>query len=278
MYEAMMGFGVAGNFAGHLEQAGEASDFVGVQVQEKHAPKGMFPFYVPGLAGQLGVYPVSSRRIVVPEAGGNLQIEPEVVLVVDLAYRDERVVSLTPRRFGAYNDCSIRRPNARKISEKKNWGPQSKGVASDLIEIDHFSRGGVMDRYRLGCYLLRDGELHTYGVDSALLGYSYFYQTLADWMIVTLNEQQDAGPLEHLHGLLRQTGFPAQALVGIGATRYTPYGETTFLKSGDVAYVAVYDETRYDTAALTEIMREGREETRAGLSLLRQTIETGDEK
>lgn len=276
MFNEMIGFGVAGNFAGHLEQAGEASDFVGVQVQEQHAPKGMFPFYVPGSAGQLGVYPVSSRRIVVPEAGGNLQIEPEVALVVDLAYQNERVVALTPRRFGAYNDCSIRRPNARKISDKKNWGAQSKGVAADLIEIDRFARGGIMDRFRLGCYLLRDGELHTYGVDSALLGYSYFYETLTDWMVGVLNEQQDAGPLEHLHGLLRQAGFPAQALIGIGATRYTAYGETTFLKSGDVAYVAVYDETQYDLAALSAIMRGGDETPRAGLSLLRQTIETGD--
>lgn len=35
------GFGVAGNFAGHLEQAGEAGDFVKV-VTEGYAPKGIF--------------------------------------------------------------------------------------------------------------------------------------------------------------------------------------------------------------------------------------------
>jgi len=41
-----IGFGVAGNFTGHLEQAGEASDFVGVEAAAG-APKGVFPFYVP---------------------------------------------------------------------------------------------------------------------------------------------------------------------------------------------------------------------------------------
>ena len=40
------GFGVAGNFAGHLEQAGEAVDFTNVE-SAGNAPKGIFPWYVP---------------------------------------------------------------------------------------------------------------------------------------------------------------------------------------------------------------------------------------
>lgn len=39
-----IGLGVAGNFAGHLEQAGEASDFVAVVVRDTTAPKALFPF------------------------------------------------------------------------------------------------------------------------------------------------------------------------------------------------------------------------------------------
>ena len=39
----MIGFGVAGNFAGHLEQAGEASDFVNVKVKDAIQPKAIFP-------------------------------------------------------------------------------------------------------------------------------------------------------------------------------------------------------------------------------------------
>lgn len=39
-----IGLGVAGNFAGHLEQAGEASDFVTVVVRDTSAPKALFPF------------------------------------------------------------------------------------------------------------------------------------------------------------------------------------------------------------------------------------------
>ena len=51
--KSWFGFGVAGNFAGHLEQAGEAADFTTVQA-DGDAPKGIFPWYVPGHDGQLG--------------------------------------------------------------------------------------------------------------------------------------------------------------------------------------------------------------------------------
>ena len=48
MWNQVIGLGVAGNFAGHLEQAGESADFVDVVVADQNAPKGIFPFYLPG--------------------------------------------------------------------------------------------------------------------------------------------------------------------------------------------------------------------------------------
>ena len=47
VFRHVIGFGVAGNFAGHLEQAGEANDFLTVEVKEAVQPKAIFPFYVP---------------------------------------------------------------------------------------------------------------------------------------------------------------------------------------------------------------------------------------
>ncbi|KHE14776.1 hypothetical protein OI71_12810, partial [Aeromonas hydrophila] len=174
-----IGLGVAGNFAGHLEQAGEASDFVAVVVRDTSAPKALFPFYVPGHPGQLGVFPLSGNAIFLPEAAVSgdekVQIEPEVALWCELEYAGEQVVAIHPRAFGAYNDCSIRRPNAKKISEKKNWGEESKGLAPALLPLSHFAAGCELDDYRIACYLERDGELHPYGVDSAAVDYSYFH-------------------------------------------------------------------------------------------------------
>ncbi|MDX1352936.1 MAG: DUF5718 family protein, partial [Thiomicrorhabdus sp.] len=63
----MIGFGVAGNFAGHLEQAGETPDFVNVKTASSNAPKGLFPYYVAGSNKQVGVYPLSSTEIHYPK-------------------------------------------------------------------------------------------------------------------------------------------------------------------------------------------------------------------
>ena len=43
----MATFGVAGNFTGHLEQAGEAKDFSNIATKDKNAPKAIFPTYLP---------------------------------------------------------------------------------------------------------------------------------------------------------------------------------------------------------------------------------------
>ncbi|ELV7508965.1 DUF5718 family protein [Aeromonas veronii] len=254
-----IGLGVAGNFAGHLEQAGEASDFVAVVVRDTTAPKALFPFFVPGHPGQLGVFPLSDKAIFLPEAAVSgdekVQIEPEVALWCELEYAGKQVVAIHPRAFGAYNDCSIRRPNAKKISEKKNWDEASKGLAANLLPLSGFAAGCELDDYRIACYLERDGELHAYGVDSAAIDYSYFHGKLLDWAIDKFNHQQDEGPAEHIQGLLAQAGHPPHALISIGATRYTPFGETHFLKPGDTSCVVVYPGSRYSEADIREAIR-----------------------
>ncbi|MGL4984189.1 MAG: DUF5718 family protein, partial [Plesiomonas sp.] len=257
----MIGLGVAGNFAGHLEQAGEAKDFVAVAVSDAVAPKAIFPFYVPNTCAAesvphfLHTYPLSSDHIVPPADADNLQIEPEVAIVCDIHYQNGQVVGLTPRQFAAYNDCSIRRPNAKKISEKKNWGMCSKGVSATLLDIDKFAEGGVMDDYRIACYLVRDGQVHAYGIDSPVVEYSYFHHRLLDWLINQMNFQQDQGPAENIAALLKQAGYPAQALISIGATRYTEFGETHFLRLGDRSVVVVYNSQFYSAHDIEEKVR-----------------------
>ena len=105
-----IGFGVAGNFAHHLEQAGEAGDFVDVKVDDENAPKGIFPFYLPNSDTFLGTYPLSGKVINHPRTKeGNLQMEPEVALICEVVYEDDKVKDIVPNFFTAYNDCSIRK-------------------------------------------------------------------------------------------------------------------------------------------------------------------------
>jgi hypothetical protein len=244
-YQNFLGLGIAGNFALHLDQAGEAEDFKDIITADEAAPKGMFPFYLPlhveSAKEILNTYPLSSDTIKLPNQDVNVQAEPEVGLTCRLEYTDGKLSKIIPTHFGAYNDCSIRVKGAAKISDKKNWGENSKGISDNLIAIDKFSDGGIMDDYSIASFLRRDGEIHAYGEDVELNGYSYFYEKLLDWMTNQINTQKDFGPLEPLSEYIATCSEPKEAIISIGATRYTPYGETTFLKSGDEVIIIVYN-------------------------------------
>lgn len=243
-YKNYVGLGIAGNFALHLDQAGEAEDFKDIITEDEAAPKGMFPFYLPkkveAAKDILNTYPLDSEYIKLPKEDVNVQAEPEVGLVCELNFVSDKLESIKPTHFGAYNDCSIRVKGASKISDKKNWGASSKGLSNTLFEIDKFEEGGVMDKFSIASFLKRGEEIHAYGEDVELNGYSYFYSKLTDWMTEQINTQEDFGPLENLISYLDECEHPSKAIISIGATRYTEYGETTFLKSGDEVIIIVY--------------------------------------
>lgn len=271
-YKEYLGLGVAGNFALHLEQAGESEDFKDVIAEDPNGPKGMFPFYIPNRSDFLGTYPLSGDSLILPQQECNVQIEPEVALICDLMYDSlGNVTAIIPRFFGAYNDCSLRIEGASKISHKKNWGTCSKGLSDTLIPIDHFTAGGVMDSYRIASFLRRDGMLMRYGEDVELKGYSYFYDKLIAWMIHQINSQANMGPLEPVSEYLKDAGLPKQAIISIGATRYTHFGETTFLQEGDEIIVVVYDNNRYCMNPILMMANSGKLEVE-GVSALVQKV------
>ena len=80
-------------------------------------------------------------------------------------------------------------------------------------------------------------------MDSPLLGYSYYGEVLLDWIVERLANQKGSPdtPLEDVGALMAASGHPEHVLIGIGATRYTPLGESTYLQAGDEAVVRVYD-------------------------------------
>ena len=268
--EKFIGLGIAGNFTHHLEQAGESGDFIGIETHEEEAPKGIFPAYVPGSPELVGTFPFSETKIRAKEES-DLHMEPEVALWCDVEYDKGDVARIVPTHFTAYNDCSIRVEGAEKISHKKNWGRDSKGISSQKIAIDRFEEGGIMDRYAIVSYLRRDGVLHQYGEASEMLGYSYFHTKLLDWIVQQINTQEDIGPLEHLQTHFAMADFPKKLLISIGATRYTPYGERTYLQKGDELFVLLYPFERYTPAQIERMIEEGRFEEE-GLSWLHQQV------
>jgi len=243
--------GVAGNFAHHLEQAGELEDFKNIVTKEQHAPKGLFPFYLPNSECFLGLYSIGTNVLHLPTYEANAQVEPEIAVLFDIVYDvDMKVLDLQATKFTTFNDCTIRKEGAKKISQKKSWGINSKGIGDKWISIDKFEEGGVMDNYHLCSFVRRDGILHPYGVDAPLLGYSYFYEKLKHWLIDKMNTQEDFDPLENIAEHLKTCAYPKQVLVSIGATAYADFGEHNYLKNEDEVFVIAYDK-HCDDASIT---------------------------
>ena len=271
-WSTVPGFGVAGNFTGHLEQAGESPDFINVQTAEAAAPKGMFPFYIPAdMDHYLSTNPYSHSTIRLLNEHENHQIEPELSILFSVQYQGTLVKRLIPTRLFAHNDCSIRRKGARKISEKKNWGAESKGVSQESIAIESLD-SELVQHLHLGCYLIRDGVIHDYGLTSPVCNYSYFNQQLLDWMVLKLNTQENFGPLENLKEWLQVAGQPNQILVSVGATKYTNYGESTFLKPNDVSVVVLYDSRKHTADSVNAIAQSEHTQGQEGLVILKQLV------
>lgn len=268
----IIGFGIAGNFALHLEQAGEADDFALVQTDDEYAPKGIFPFFVPGNKGFLGRNCIDCNILHLPKNTNlSVQMEPEIALRCALEYADGKVTSVQPLKFSAFNDASVRNDKtATKISQKKNFSHGSKGFGNE-IAIDKFSTGGVCDRYSLVSFLQNGDEFIRYGECAKLSGYSYFYQKLLQWIKDKLNTQQDYAVLENLSALLSATNYPKEMIITIGATRYEDAGKDRYLKSGDICYVVAFDHTKFSLESITQAIKIGAT-LPSDVSILRQEV------
>jgi hypothetical protein len=132
---------------------------------------------------------------------------------------------------------------------------ETKGFSNKLFKIDKFEAGGIMDSFSIVSYLRRDGELHQYGEDVELNGYSYFYSKLTDWIVNQINEQEDFGPLEEVSRYIDACHYPEEAVISIGATRYTEYGEKTFLQENDEVVVVLYNRDCLTQADVLEAVR-----------------------
>lgn len=253
-----MAFGIAGNFANHLEQAGESGDFASVISDENGAPKGVFPFYIPENYGYLGRFCIDSQKIILPKnTHFNVQAEPEIALLCDVTYKKDCVSGLIPRYFMAFDDTSVRNDsNATKISQKKNFSLASKGYG-EMIRIDKFAHGGVCDNFSLTSFLIYEGKIMQYGDNARLTSYSYFYEKLLNWLVRKFNTQQDFAVLENLSALIAQADYPARFLISIGATSYTSFAESRFLQENDEICIVAYNHNIYNNEKIKELLMSG---------------------
>jgi len=90
-------------------------------------------------------------------------------------------------------------------------------------------------------------------------------------MLNQILTQQDIGPLEPINTYIEACGNPQKAIIGIGATSYTKYGETAFLQANDEILVVIYDRKHYSIDAVTEKL-ETKQYDNENMSVLAQNI------
>ena len=258
--EGCFGLGVAGNVAGHMAQTGMTQD-------SGKTPTNIFAFYCPDppdshsdAAGQgkildkIHTFPVTTNIVEYPRDAGasKVQVEPEMAVFVDVTYAEpdadgkRLVTGLAPRRVAAFNDCSIRAlEGSDKLSEKKNWGAESKGISSTVIDVDSFAPGTLVDRLVMVSYVLRDGVLHKYSEDAPARNYTMFHEPLLEWIVDRLNNQKNEDKWDDVGELVRAAGYPPHAWIALGAGTYTPWGAENYLKQKDEAVVIVYDDEKF---------------------------------
>jgi hypothetical protein len=253
LWHRCCGLGIAGNVAGHMSQAGEA----GAESKTAIKPAALFTFYMPpdpftvcdhqADRKRLERFPVTYAVLDFPKLPGasKIQVEPELALYVDIIYSQDRtkVERLIPHRICAFNDCSIRSlDGADKLSMKKNWGFGSKGMSIRSFEIDSFAPGSFVDHLVLISYVKRDEQIQQYSVRAPARSYLLFYEPLLDWVVDTINTQTDCDKWEEIFPSLVRSYYPTSAWIALGAGEYTDWGQKNYLKPGDEAVIAVYDE------------------------------------
>jgi len=279
------GFGVAGNVAGHMAQAGEADKSSAAVVPS--LPANIFPFYIPstdnhyqdrhGGAGAAEPtirkchtsaekvsevtssvwdrvtttdgwqFPVSTVIIDFPRDGSNVQVEPEVALYVDIVYGKDglSIDHLVPRKVAAFNDCSIRKLDSATKLSEK----KNWGSASKGISPQHFK----VIRFSPGAFVDRLVLVSYIKRDGEIYKYSVNcparnYLTFHEPLLDWITER-----LNHQQNdgkwdnvlPLMLAERPTSAWIALGAGEYTEWGEVNFLQPKDEAVVCLYDEEQY---------------------------------
>jgi len=280
------GLGVAGNVAGHMAQAGEA-DAPAATAEKPKTPAAIFTFYAPHphtvdaseneVLGRLENFPVTNAVIDFPKIGGNVQVEPEMGLYVDVVYAKDggSVERLVPRRVAAFNDCSIRKlDGSEKLSEKKNWGHGSKGISLRSFRVNSLSPGTLVDKLVLVSYVRREGEVQQYSVAAPARNYLMFHEPLLDWIVDRINNQQNVGKWENIFPQLVESDYPTSMWIALGAGEYTEWGQKNFLQPKDEALVLIYNEDTFPSGPGAETVAHLLEDFAApeGIIALHQTF------
>jgi hypothetical protein len=219
----------------------------------KEPPRAIIPVYVPTreVNTHISQYPFSSTRISIPSVYDTVFLDAELVFDCDVKYYNGSIIHITPKRFTVMNNAQINRISAKKWSENLNWGANSKGIATNWIEIRDFGISRTnLESYNVVSYLKRGGHIEAYTKDTKIIDYSFLETNLISWVVDQINNQSENDKIENIKSLLKDASYPNRLLLSLGATPTTPLGEEIFLEDGDELFMVIYNRERYKSDSI----------------------------
>ncbi|MEC6833940.1 DUF5718 family protein [Photobacterium toruni] len=216
--------GIIGNFAGHLSGA--------EKLTESNLPSGIF--VVNGLYN----HAISTgSELHFPPYGSNIQAEPEFVVKFKVEYQGGQVIKLDPVAITVGNDMTIRSlEGSSKIAERKVWGDESKGVASNWWNVEQLEQ--FNDSYKLVSIVKRNGEYIDYTPIADPSELKIFNQWMCEWLVDTINHQQSIGICREILPQIKEASYPNEIIVFCGAPNYTSWGSAHFIQPNDEIIIA----------------------------------------
>jgi replicative DNA helicase len=212
-------------------------------------PSGLVPIYSP-IENKIGrafeLFPFSYSKITIPVGYDSISVEPEILLDCDVKYYNGKISYVIPKRFTASNNPTIPKFSISKISQKKNWGQNSKGIAKRWIDIDIFESGGILSQYQIVSFVKKKDEfLQQYSIDISGEDYPYMYQKLIDWLIVKIKEQEEILNMENIFDIMKESQYPNRMLLSLGSVPVLQEVEHISLEEDDEVFIVLYDKRFY---------------------------------
>ncbi len=237
----MLCIGIIGNFSGHLNAA--------EKVAESDMPNGIF---VINCEEEQTL--TSGAQLNYPLSGEMVDIEPEFVLRCKVTYEEGKVSSLMATQMSIGNDMTIRQlEGSDKISQRKSWGCQSKGINQHWWSVSRLSPINYDENIKLISYIERDGQLHLATPEVSCTELKVFYCYLMAWMVERINTQHDEGMYQAILPQIANLGYPQELVLYTGAPNYTQWGEDNFVQKGDVIHIAAYNAVEFSQHAIEDM-------------------------
>ena len=234
--------GVIGNYFGHLSSA--------ENVHESEVPSGIF--VIDHNKSSL----TNGSNTFYPAQGSKVDIEPEFVIQYTIQYQDNQVVKVIPHRITVGNDVTIRSlEGATKISTRKSWGENSKGIHPTWWELDELES---LNTLSLVSYIERDGKHHMATQPLKIDQMKLFGDALSTWMVEAINGQQEHGMFDQILPVLAKHGYPEELILYTGAPNYTDWGQENFLQPGDVMHIIGYKTDNFNDEQIDLLFKENK--------------------